>query len=55
MHGKTPKFASTILTALLFTQGLLGLAGVTLVVLKHTTPSQPVLVADAASVDAQLR
>jgi hypothetical protein len=55
MHGKTSKFASTILSALLFTQGLLGIAGVTLVVLKDRTPSHHVLVADAASVDAQLR
>ena len=55
MNGKTSKFASTILSALLYTQGLLGVAGVTLVLLKDRMHSDPVIVANAASADAQLR
>ena len=37
MNGKTSKLATTILSALLYTQGVLGIAGVTLVVLKEGT------------------
>lgn len=58
MNGKTSKFASTILSALLYTQGLLGIAGVTLVVLKdrvHSDPAATVVVMKTASLDAQLR
>ena len=56
MNGKTSKFASTILSALLYTQGLLGIAGVTLVVLKdRTDPAATVIVMKTASLDAQLR
>jgi hypothetical protein len=55
MHGKTSKFASTILSALLYTQGLLGIAGVTLVVVKDRVQMNAVLAMDVASADAQLR
>lgn len=58
MNGKTSKLASTILSGLLYTQGLLGVAGVTLVVLKdrmHSDPAGPVVVMKIASLDAQLR
>ncbi len=55
MNGKTSKSASIILSALLYTQGLLGIAGVTLVVLKDRIHSDPVVVASTASPDALLR
>jgi hypothetical protein len=55
MHGKTPKFASTALTALLYAQGLLGVAGVTLVLVKDRIQVDTVIAMNAASVDAQLR
>lgn len=55
MHGKTSKFASTMLSALLYTQGLLGIAGVTLVVLKDRTHSDPAYVVGSVSADAQVR
>jgi hypothetical protein len=55
MHGKTSKFASTILSALLYTQGLLGIAGVTLVVVKDRVQVDAVLAMNVASADAQLR
>jgi hypothetical protein len=55
MHGKSTKFASTILSALLYTQGLLGIAGVTLVAVKDRIQVDAVLAMDAASQDAQLR
>ena len=55
MHGKTSKFASTILTALLYTQGLLGIAGVALVVVKDRIQVDAVLAMNVASTDSQLR
>ena len=55
MHGKTSKLAITVLSALLYTQGLLGFAGVALVLLKDRIHPDPVVVASAASADAQLR
>ncbi|MBX3584831.1 MAG: hypothetical protein KF810_23390 [Rhizobiaceae bacterium] len=53
MHGKSSKFAAAVLSALLYTQGLLGLAAVTLVVLKDRPQPAPVVM--AASADVQLR
>ena len=44
MNGKTSKLASTILSALLYTQGLLGIG-----------PAAAVVVMKTASLDAQLR
>jgi hypothetical protein len=55
MNGKASKFASTILSALLFAQGMLGVAGVTLVLVKDRMNAEPVMVANVASLDAQLR
>jgi hypothetical protein len=55
MHGKTSKFASTMLSALLYTQGLLGIAGVTLVLVKDRIQVDTVIAMNAASADAQLR
>lgn len=58
MHGKNSKFALVVLSALLYTQGLLGFAGVTLVVMNrmHADPAaQTALIASAASSDAQVR
>ena len=55
MHGKTSKLATTVLSALLYMQGLLGIAGVTLAVLKDRVHSDPVVVVSTASTDAQLR
>ncbi len=55
MHGKTSKFASTVLSVLLYTQGLLGIAGVTLVVVKERVQVDAVLAMNAASPDAELR
>ncbi|MEP9387635.1 hypothetical protein [Mesorhizobium sp. KR9-304] len=58
MNGKTSKLAATILSGLLYTQGLLGVAGVTLVVLKdrmHSDPAGQVITMKIASLDAQLR
>jgi hypothetical protein len=55
MHGKTSKFASTILTVLLYTQGLLGIAGVTLVVVKDRVQVDAVLAMNAASPNAEVR
>lgn len=51
MTKRTSKLASGVLSALLYTQGALGVAGVTLVVLKDRMHSQPALV-NVASVDA---
>jgi heme A synthase len=58
MNRKTSKLAATLLTGLLYTQGLLGVAGVTLVVLKdrvHSDPAGPVVAMNVASLDARLR
>ncbi len=55
MHGKSSKFASAILSALLYTQGLFGVAGVTLVMVKEHVQVDAVLAMDAASPDAHLR
>ena len=55
MHGKNTKFASTVLSALLYTQGLLGLAGVTLVVVKDRIQVDTVIAMNAASQDAEVR
>ena len=52
MTRKTSKFASGVLSALLYTQGLLGFAGVTLVVLKDWPHTEPTFVVGVASVDA---
>lgn len=55
MHGKTSKFASAALLALLYAQGFLGFAGITLVALKDRGHSEPAVVVVAASQDAQVR
>jgi hypothetical protein len=55
MHGKSSKFASTMLSALLYTQGLLGLAGVTLVVVKDRIQVDSVIAMNAASPNAEVR
>ena len=44
------KVASTILSGLLYTQGLLGFAGVTAIVLKDRMQPEPVFVVGAANV-----
>ena len=44
------KVASTVLSGLLYTQGLLGFAGVTTIVLKDRMQPEPVFVVGAASV-----
>ena len=51
MTKRTSKLASGVLSALLYTQGALGVAGVTLVLLKDRMHSQPAFV-DVASADA---
>ncbi len=43
-------FASSVFSALLYTQGLLGFAGVSAIVLKELTQREPVFVRGAASV-----
>lgn len=55
MNGKSSKFASTILSALLYTQVLLCVSAFTLVVLKDRVGADPVVVASVASQDAQVR
>lgn len=55
MNGKSTKFASTVLSALLYAQGMLGLAGVTLVVVKDRIQVDTVLAMNAASRDAEVR
>ncbi|HEY6630877.1 MAG TPA: hypothetical protein VIZ90_05460 [Rhizobiaceae bacterium] len=55
MHGKSSKFASTVLSALLYAQGLLGLAGVTLVLIKDRIQVDTVIAMNAASQDADVR
>lgn len=45
------KLATTILTALLYTQGLLGFAGLTTVVLKDWMLSQPAYAVDIQPVE----
>jgi hypothetical protein len=55
VNGKSSKYASAVLTALLYTQGLLGIAGVTLVVVKERVQVDAVLAMNAASPDAELR
>lgn len=54
MNGKTSKLASTILSGLLYTQALLGFAGVTLVVLDRMHSDPTVVVMKTASLDASL-
>lgn len=48
-------FASTILMVLLYTQGLLGFAGLTTVVLKDWAHTEPTFVRGVASIDAEAR
>jgi hypothetical protein len=55
MHGKSSKFASTVLSALLYTQGLLGLAGITLVVVKDRIQVDAVLAMNDTSPNAEVR
>ena len=55
MNGKSSKFASTVLAALLYTQALLCVGAFTMVVLKDRVQADPVVVASVASEDAQLR
>lgn len=58
MHGKNSKVAAAALSALLYGQGLLGLAGVTFVVMKDRMQAEratPAAIVVAASTDAQLR
>jgi hypothetical protein len=55
MNGNSSKTASTVLSALLYTQVLLCAAAVTLVVLKNRVDADPIVVASAASIDAQVR
>ena len=59
MNGKNSKFAVAALSALLYTQGLLIVAGLTVALMKdgaHAEGShRPVLVASAASPDAEVR
>ena len=58
MHGKNSKFAMVALSALLYAQGLLGVAAVTMVVMKdriHAEPPAQAIVVSAASSDAQVR
>jgi hypothetical protein len=58
MHGKNSKFAMAALSALLYAQGLLGVAAVTMVVMKDRTPAEPTaqaILLSAASPDAQVR
>jgi hypothetical protein len=57
MQGKSSKLASTALSALLYAQGLLGVAGGVAVILKYsmaTTPPANITLVSAASV-VQLR
>jgi hypothetical protein len=58
MHGKNSKFAIAALSALLYAQGLLIVAGVAFVVIKdrsNADQGKPTLVASAAPSGAQLR
>jgi hypothetical protein len=55
MNGKSSKYASAVLTALLYTQGLLGIAGVTLVVVKDRIQVDSVIAMNATSPDATVR
>lgn len=55
MNGKSSKFASTVLSALLYGQVLLCAAAVTVVVLKNRVETDPMVVASVASEDAQVR
>lgn len=57
MNGKSSKFATAALSALLYTQGLLCIAGVTAVVFKDRLHADPAIhtIVVAASSDAQLR
>lgn len=48
------KLASTILTALLYTQGLLGFAGLTTIVLKDWAKSEPVFAVQITPGDYQV-
>ena len=49
------KHASNMLMVLLYTQGLLGFAGLTSVVVKEWTYSEPIFVYGVASADAAAR
>jgi len=53
MIGKRSKTASTILATLLYAQGLLGVASVTVVVLRDRLQADPVFVMGTASLDAR--
>lgn len=55
MNRKSSKFASTVLSALLYTQALLCAAAFTMVVLKDRVETNPVVVASIAPQDAQVR
>jgi hypothetical protein len=55
MNGKSSKFASTALSALLYAQGLLGLTAVTLVVVKDRVQVDAVLAMNTASPNAEVR
>jgi hypothetical protein len=55
MNGKSSKYASAVLTALLYTQGLLGIAGVTLVVVKDRIQVDSVIAMNATSPEAAVR
>ncbi len=48
MHGKSSKLAAAALMGLLYAQGLLGIAAVTLVVLKDRQEPAPVVMSASA-------
>lgn len=53
MQGKSSRTAATILAGLLYAQGFLCAASVTVVVLRDRLHSEPVFVMGTASLDAQ--
>jgi len=53
MHKKSSKTAATILAALLYAQGFLCAASVTVVVLRDRLQADPVFVMGTASLDAK--
>lgn len=55
MNGKSSKYASAVLTALLYTQGLLAITAVTLVMVKERIQVDTVLAMNAAPHDAEVR
>lgn len=55
MNGKSSKFASTVLSALLYTQALLCVGAFAMVVMKDRAQPDPVVVASVASAGAQVR